>query len=40
MRDWVADWHKWSRAERILAVMLVVAMVLVVPLSFLISPGS
>jgi hypothetical protein len=22
MRDWIADWNKWSRAERVLALPL------------------
>lgn len=22
MRDWVADWNKWSRSERLLAVFV------------------
>ena len=36
MRDWIADWNKWSRAERILAV-LVTFVLLLLPLSLLIS---
>ena len=36
MRDWIADWKKWSPAERVLAV--VVATVLVaLPLSFIVA---
>ncbi len=35
MRDWVADWHKWSRAERVLAV-LVGLLLAALPLSLLI----
>jgi hypothetical protein len=36
MRDWIADWKKWNRAERALA--LVVALVLVaLPLGLLIA---
>ena len=27
MRDFVADWKKWSRAERVLAVMIILLMV-------------
>jgi hypothetical protein len=36
MRDWIADWRKWSRAERALAVALVVTMTLVLPLGLLV----
>jgi hypothetical protein len=39
MRDWMADWHKWSPAERALAVGLIVTMALVLPLGFLITAG-
>ena len=39
MRDWMADWHKWSPAERVLAVTLIVTMALMLPLGFLISAG-
>jgi hypothetical protein len=31
-RDWVADWNKWSRAERVLA-LLVIFVLLALPLS-------
>ena len=27
MRDWVADWKKWSRGERLFAVLVTVLMV-------------
>ena len=27
MRDFVADWKKWSRPERVLAVMIILLMV-------------
>jgi len=27
MRDWVADWQKWSRAERVLAVLVTLTLV-------------
>jgi hypothetical protein len=27
MRDWVADWKKWSRGERVLAVFVTILMV-------------
>ena len=37
MRDWVADWRKWSRAERALAVALVVTMVMALPLGLLLT---
>jgi hypothetical protein len=36
MRDWVADWNKWSRAERVLAV-LVTFVLLALPLGLLIT---
>jgi hypothetical protein len=34
MRDWIADWNKWSRAERVLA-LLVTFMLLALPLGLL-----
>jgi hypothetical protein len=34
MRDWIADWNKWSRAERVLA-LLVTLMLLALPLGLL-----
>lgn len=36
MRDWAADWKKWSRGERMLAVFLAVLMV-GVPLGLLLT---
>ena len=39
MRDWVADWNKWSRAERLLAV-LVTFVLLALPLGLLITGKS
>lgn len=36
MRDLVADWKKWSRAERMLAV-LVTLMLLMLPLGLLVT---
>jgi hypothetical protein len=36
MRDWVADWNKWSRRERVLAVVVMLAMV-AVPLGLLLA---
>lgn len=42
MRDWVADWKKWSRSERVLAV-LVAVMLLALPFSLLLTapkPGT
>jgi hypothetical protein len=41
VRDWVADWHKWSRGERVLAV-LVTALLAALPLSLLLAarPGG
>jgi len=35
MRDWARDWQRWSRAERALAIALIVAMITVLPLSLL-----
>ena len=41
VRDWVADWNKWSRGERVLAVVVTVVLA-VLPLSLLITaaPGG
>jgi hypothetical protein len=36
MRDWVADWRKWSCSERVLAVLVTVLMV-AVPLGLLLA---
>jgi len=36
MRDMVADWRKWSRGERVLAVIITVLMV-ALPLGLLLS---
>ena len=36
MRDFVADWKKWSRAERVLAVVVTMLM-LALPLGLLIT---
>jgi len=36
MRDWVADWKKWSRRERVLAVFVTILMV-ALPLGLLLS---
>jgi len=36
MRDFVADWKKWSRAERVLAVAVILAMA-ALPLGFLLT---
>jgi len=41
MRDWLADWRKWSPAERALAIALLLSM-MAVPLGMLFgvtSPG-
>ena len=35
MRDWIADWKRWSRAERCVAIALLV-MALALPLGLLI----
>jgi hypothetical protein len=35
MSDFVKDWRKWSRAERALAIALIVTMVAVLPLGLL-----
>ena len=34
MRDWIADWNKWSRAERVLA-LFVTFVLLALPLGIL-----
>ncbi len=34
MRDWAADWKRWSRGERVLAVFVAVAM-MALPLGYL-----
>jgi hypothetical protein len=41
VRDWVADWNKWSRGERVLAVVVTVVLA-ALPLSLLITahPGG
>ena len=36
MRDFVADWNRWSRAERVLAVVMTLGLV-ALPLGALIS---
>ena len=36
MRDFVADWKKWSRAERVLAV-IVVSLMVALPLGLLLT---
>ena len=36
MRDWVADWKKWSRGERLLAVF-VTGLMAALPLGFLLA---
>jgi hypothetical protein len=36
MRDWLADWNKWSRAERVLA-LLVTFVLLALPLGVLLT---
>jgi hypothetical protein len=40
MRDWIADWNKWSRAERVLA-LFVTLVLLALPLGILMTgkPG-
>jgi hypothetical protein len=35
-RDWIADWNKWSSAERVLA-LLVAFVLLALPLSLLLT---
>jgi hypothetical protein len=39
MRDFVADWKKWSRAERVLAVVVTMMMV-ALPLGLLIRANT
>jgi hypothetical protein len=36
MRDWVADWKRWSAGERVLAV-LVTSLMVALPLGFLLA---
>ena len=36
MRDWIADWNRWSPAERVLAVV-VAAILVALPLSFIVA---
>ncbi len=36
MRDWVSDWKRWTRAERILA-LLVAALLVALPLSIVVT---
>lgn len=36
MRDWVADWRRWSRAERIFAIIVMFAMI-ALPLGLLLT---
>ena len=35
MSDWAKDWQKWSRAERAVAIALIVTMLAVIPLGLL-----
>jgi hypothetical protein len=37
MRDWIADWKRWSRAERCFAIALVI-LPLAIPIGVLIRP--
>jgi hypothetical protein len=42
MQDWIADWNRWSRAERVLAVLMAFLLV-ALPLGFLLAslrPGA
>jgi hypothetical protein len=36
MRDWVADWNRWSRSERLLA-LVVAAALFALPLSMVLT---
>jgi len=38
MQDWISDWKRWTRAERCLAIVLVV-LALAFPLGMLIGSG-
>ena len=38
MRDWIADWRKWSRAERALAIALLMSM-MAAPIGMLLGLG-
>jgi hypothetical protein len=37
MRDWIADWKRWSRAERCVAIAFVI-LSLMIPLGLLFRP--
>jgi hypothetical protein len=39
MRDWVADWNRWSRAERLLALFVAFAL-FALPLSMLLTAAT
>jgi len=40
MRDWVADWKKWSPVERVVAIALLLLISLGVPLGLMITGGK
>ena len=39
MQDWVADWKRWSRGERVLAVLVAVTL-FALPLSMLLTAAK
>jgi len=39
MRDWISDWNRWSRAERFVAVALVI-LTLALPLGLALAGGG
>jgi hypothetical protein len=39
VRDWVADWNKWSRGERVLAIVVTLVLA-ALPLSLAIAGGA
>jgi hypothetical protein len=39
VRDWVADWNKWSRGERLLAIVVTLVLA-ALPLSLAIAGGA
>ena len=37
MRDWIADWKRWTRSERVLAVV-VAGLMMALPVGYLLAP--
>jgi hypothetical protein len=38
MRNWISDWHKWTPAERALAIVILISMI-AAPVSMLLGLG-